>query len=216
MARLAPTLPLVSWTHRVFCELARAYIYAFTKIRTMHTTGKHQSVCLAKEVNWLRVWEAARDRGRFWANISQTSFKLLTMPLAVWRQTLSCDCFRYLRTTASSHISLRTMPPALLTSMISYIANLSLQDSDPTHTPFTIWSRLSLYVTVSCHPHDFNSIMFTSLCLLYQSLVYVFSLSTYIGGKVDELWTYVTVWFTRLCCQLLEGLSKVVVSRAHS
>ena len=40
----------------------------------LEEAGQHQSVCLVGEVNWLRVWEAAKDRGRFWTNISQSFF----------------------------------------------------------------------------------------------------------------------------------------------
>ena len=36
----------------------------------LEEAGQHQSVCPAREVKWLWVWEAARDRGQFWMNIS--------------------------------------------------------------------------------------------------------------------------------------------------
>ena len=52
---------------------------------------KHQSVSLASEINWLRVWEAARDRGLFWTKISQTFYKLLTKPLFGERNCHKCD-----------------------------------------------------------------------------------------------------------------------------
>ena len=53
--------------------------------------GQHQSVCLAREVNWLRVWEATRDRDWFWTNISQSFFNLLTMSLFGDRRCRMCD-----------------------------------------------------------------------------------------------------------------------------
>ena len=31
--------------------------------------GFHQSVSLASEINWLRVWEASRDKGLFWTKM---------------------------------------------------------------------------------------------------------------------------------------------------
>ena len=42
--------------------------------------------CVSKDVNWLRVWDAARDKGQFWTGIAQGFYKLLTTP--VWTQEL--------------------------------------------------------------------------------------------------------------------------------
>ena len=65
----------------------------------------HQSVRLAKEVNWLKVWDAARDRGRFWTGIVQSFFKLLTTPLFGERVCLKCNSAIPPDTTFIEHFS---------------------------------------------------------------------------------------------------------------
>ena len=36
---------------------------------------------LASSINWLRIWEDARDNGQFWTKITQQFYKLITTPL---------------------------------------------------------------------------------------------------------------------------------------
>jgi hypothetical protein len=38
----------------------------------LEEASKHQSIILAYKINWLQVWEAARDRGPFWTNITRS------------------------------------------------------------------------------------------------------------------------------------------------
>ena len=40
---------------------------------TVQDAGSHESTSLASQVNWLRVWEAARDRGPYWTRTTQRS-----------------------------------------------------------------------------------------------------------------------------------------------
>ena len=40
-------------------------------VAVLENADNHQSVKLAKEVNWLKVWDAARDCGHFWTGIVQ-------------------------------------------------------------------------------------------------------------------------------------------------
>ena len=57
----------------------------------LNEASKHQSVSLASEINWLRIWEAARDRGLFWTKITQSYFKLMTKPLFGERICNKCE-----------------------------------------------------------------------------------------------------------------------------
>ena len=65
----------------------------------------HQSVRLSKEVNWLKVWDAAIDRGRFWTGIVQSFLKLLTTPLFGERACLKCNSAIPPDTTFIEHFS---------------------------------------------------------------------------------------------------------------
>ena len=56
-------------------------------LSTLENAANHQSVKLAKGINWIRVWDAARDRGR--TDIVQSFYRLLTiLCTCLWRQTL--------------------------------------------------------------------------------------------------------------------------------
>ena len=61
------------------------------KILISQDVNNHQSVSLAKKVNWLRVWESARDKGQFWTKIAQSFYKVLTTPLFQDRQCWLCN-----------------------------------------------------------------------------------------------------------------------------
>ena len=55
----------------------QAIIKQDNKLR-LQVAAKHQSVKLALNINWLRVWENARDKGPYWTRITQSFFKVLT------------------------------------------------------------------------------------------------------------------------------------------
>ena len=91
----------------------------------LEEAGQHQSVCLTREVNWLRVWEAARDRGQFWTNISQSFFKLLTMLLFGDRHRM-CDGSIPEDTSFFTHLSQDHTPGSV--DIENLLVNLSSQD----------------------------------------------------------------------------------------
>ena len=47
----------------------------------LENAANHQSVKLAKDINWLKIWDDARDRGQFWTGIVQSFYRLLTTPV---------------------------------------------------------------------------------------------------------------------------------------
>ncbi len=51
----------------------------------------HSSTSLASRVNWLRIWEATRDRGLYWTTIAQSFYRLLTTPLFGDRTCWKCS-----------------------------------------------------------------------------------------------------------------------------
>ena len=97
----------------------------------LNEASKHQSVSLASEINWLRIWETARDRGLFWTKITQSFFKLMTKPLFGERTCNKCESpipedisfFRHL---------IQTHTPNSI-DVENLLADLRSQDSDP-HT----------------------------------------------------------------------------------
>ena len=95
---------------------------------------KHQSVSLASEINWLRVWEAARDKGPFWTNISQSFYKLLTKPLFGERICHKCDTFIQEDVSFFSHLTQHHAPRSI--NIPNLLSNLRAQDSDPNTTSF--------------------------------------------------------------------------------
>ena len=58
----------------------QAIIKQYNRLR-LQVAAKHQSVKLALNINWLRVWQNARDKGPYWTRITQSFFKVLTYPL---------------------------------------------------------------------------------------------------------------------------------------
>ena len=58
---------------------------------THQTSAQHQSVRLAIGINWLRFWEAARDRGPYRSRTAQSFFKLLTSPIFEDHVCLKCS-----------------------------------------------------------------------------------------------------------------------------
>ena len=47
------------------CACAATIIISTDRQLMLEETVKHQSVTLASEMNWLRLWEAARDKGPY-------------------------------------------------------------------------------------------------------------------------------------------------------
>ena len=46
----------------------------------LQVAAKHQSVKLTLNINWLRVWETARDKGPYWTRFTQSFSKFLLTP----------------------------------------------------------------------------------------------------------------------------------------
>ena len=105
----------------------------------------HQSVSLAKDVNWLRVWEAARDRGQYWTNIFQSFFKLMTTPLFSDRHCRICDCSIPDDTGFFTHLVQNHVPRSVV--IADLLADLRSQDSDPNSNSFHIMKS----VVSVCH-----------------------------------------------------------------
>ena len=100
----------------------------------LEEASKHQSVSLASEINWLRVWEAARDKGPFWTNIAQTFYKLLTRPLFGERFCHKCDASIQEDISFFSHLTQNHAPRSV--DIPNLLADLRLQDSEPDTTSF--------------------------------------------------------------------------------
>ena len=49
------------------------------RLKLQHAT-QHQSVKLDLKINWLGIWETARDKGPYWTRITQSFLKVLTYP----------------------------------------------------------------------------------------------------------------------------------------
>ena len=98
--------------------------------------AKHQSVSQASEINWLRVWEAARDKGPYWTKISQSFYKLLTKPLFGERICQLCDSYIPEHTSFFCHLT-----PVHTSSHINIcnlLDDLRSRDSDPNSTSIHI------------------------------------------------------------------------------
>ena len=126
----------------------------------LEEASKHQSVSLASEINWLRVWEAARDKGPFWTNIAQTFYKLLTRPLFGERFCNKCDASIQEDISFFSHLTQNHAPRSV--DIPNLLADLRLQDSEPDTHLFSLHEITCLYKYHVC-------------CI-----------SPYIGGKLHE------------------------------
>ena len=100
----------------------------------LEEASKHQSVSLASEINLLRVWEAARDKGPFWTNIAQTFYKLLTRPLFGERFCHKCDASIQEDISFFSHLTQNHAPRSV--DIPNLLADLRLQDSELDTTSF--------------------------------------------------------------------------------
>ena len=115
--------------------------------RTLQEACKHQSVTLAKDVNWLRVWEAARDKGPYWTRTTQSFFKILTTPLFGDRTCRLCNCIissdLFFTHFLDNHLS--TLSPSDITSFWS---DLRSSDSEPCTGSFHVIKSI-----VNCFYH---------------------------------------------------------------
>ena len=115
------------------------------KARTHQEAAQHQLVRLTVDINWLRIWEAVRDRGRYWSRIFQSFFKILTSPLFGDRLCRICSTVipaesSYFEHLVNSHCQKHTnlSPSSLLLKLNS--------DSDLTTETFHL-----IKVVISCH-----------------------------------------------------------------
>ena len=126
---------------------------------------KHQSVSLASEINWLRVWEAARDRGPFWTKISQTFYKLLTKPLFEERNCHKCDS-RIPDDISFSAILLKIMPPTLWTLIVSWPTSAQ-RTLIQTLTLSIVWDHLSLcFIPILNCLNHFSPFYYINTCVV--------------------------------------------------
>ena len=117
----------------------------------LEEASKHQSVSLASEINWLRVWEAARDKGPFWTNIAQTFYKLLTRPLFGERFCHKCDASIQEDISFFSHLTQNHAPRSV--DIPNLLADLRLQDSEPDTTSFhCMKSLVSINIMYAVYP----------------------------------------------------------------
>ena len=84
--------------------------------------ASHQSVLLAKDINWPKVWEAARDRGR----IVQSFYRLLlTTPVFGDRICWKCDLVIPPHVSFIEHISNFLTGSVSLNSLVSDLTSES-------------------------------------------------------------------------------------------
>ena len=102
-------------------------ISATVKESVLQEAANHQFVILASKVNWLRVWEAAREKGQYWTGIVQSFYRLLTTPV-FWQWICHiCGSFISPDTSLIEHFSLHHITSSV--SLTSLMSDLS-SDSD--------------------------------------------------------------------------------------
>ena len=87
----------------------------------LENAANHQSVKLAKDINWLKIWDDARDRGQFWTGIVQSFYRLLTTPVFGDRICWKCDSVippnvNFIEHFSHSHVTGSTSLNSLLIS----------------------------------------------------------------------------------------------------
>ena len=95
---------------------------------------KHQSVNLASSINWLRVWEAARDRGPYWSYIAQSFYRAITKPLFGDRSCVTCGSHIPESVSSFQHLTETHAPDTL--NVPNLLADLLSSDSEPVSTSF--------------------------------------------------------------------------------
>ena len=111
---------------------------------------KHQSVTLASEINWLRVWEAARDKGPYWTNVAQSFYRILTRPLFGDRVCNKCDSVIQEDTSYFSHLTQTHVPSTVDISRL--LTDLRSHDSDPVTISFHCMKLLVSLTHTTSHP----------------------------------------------------------------
>ena len=102
-------------------------ISATVRESVLQETANHQSVMLASKVNWLRVLEAAREKGQYWTGIVQSFYRLLTTPVFGERTYRICGSFIPPDTSFIEYFSLLHVTSSVsLTSLMSDLTS----DSD--------------------------------------------------------------------------------------
>ena len=102
-------------------------ISATVRESVLQEAANHQSVILASKVNWLRVWEAAREKGQYWTGIVQSFYRPLTTPVLGERTCRICGSFISPDTSFIEHFSLHHVASSV--SLTSLMFDLS-SDSD--------------------------------------------------------------------------------------
>ena len=105
--------------------------------------SKHQSVCLAAKINWLRVWEAARDKGPYWTQIAQSFYKILTRPLFGERHCPRCNSHISENISFFEHLTKDHVPDTI--SISNLLADLYSPDSEPVSSSFHCMKSLLIF-----------------------------------------------------------------------
>ena len=128
-----------------YFQLARAYntsscvreIKKSTDHRLMlEEAVKHQSVTLASEMNWLRLWKAARDKGPYWTNIAQSFYRLFTRLL--FGDIVCNKCNSIIEEDISYFIHLTQIHTPSTADIPNLLADLCSQDSEPVTISFHV------------------------------------------------------------------------------
>ena len=103
------------------------------KTLTYEESLNHQSVKLACNINWLRVWEPARDKGPYWTRTAQSFYRILTSPLFGDRICRVCSTevpreLSYIELLVSSHCVGSTLSLDYLLSNLESLSDVDLID----------------------------------------------------------------------------------------
>ena len=93
----------------------------------LQEAANHQSVMLPGKVNWLHVWEDAREKGQYWTGIVPNFYKLLTTSVFGERTCRICGSFIPPDTSFIEHFSLHHVANSV--SLTSFMSDLT-SDSD--------------------------------------------------------------------------------------
>ena len=81
------TVPLILNDPDTILKDLKKSVLKADKNLILKDASSHPSVSLASSINWLRIWEDARDNGQFWTKITQ---QFITTPLFEDRQCPKC------------------------------------------------------------------------------------------------------------------------------
>ena len=109
-------------------------IISTDRLLMLEKAVKHQSVTLASEMNWLRLWEAARDKGPYWTNIAQSFYRLLTRPLFGDRICNKCNSIIEDDISYFTHLTQIHTPPTA--DIPNLLTDLRSHDSEPVTMSF--------------------------------------------------------------------------------